>query len=348
MTAQPDLPDAPAGPDPATGSTTTFHASAGGVRPLAGFVARRVGMALLLLFALSLLVYGLMFLAPGDIARNLLGTRNVTPEALAQVRAQYHLDESFPQQYWRWLSGALRGDFGTSIRTGEPVASMIGERLGLTAALCGLAFGLSVLAGVPAGVAAALRRGRLLDRLLVGGSVVGVSAPGFAVGLLLLYVFGVGLEWFPVHGTGTGLLDGLWHLALPSVALALGLGAFVVKLTRAAVVRELEEDYVVFARSRGLGRRKVLGIVLRNAAVPIVTSLGLLVAYLFGGTVLVESTFALPGLGSLLESSVLFKDFAVVQALTAVIALVISSVTLAVDLAYLAIDPRMRARVVGS
>ena len=118
--------------------------------------------------------------------------------------------------------------------------------------------------------------------------------------------------------------------------------------SRAAVIRELEEDYVVFARSRGLGARKVLGIVLRNAAVPIVTSLGLLVAYLFGGTVLVETTFALPGLGSLLESSVLFKDFPVVQALTALVALVIAMTTLAVDLAYLAIDPRMRARVVRS
>ncbi len=348
MTAEPDLCDTPAGPAPGPGGATTSRVPAGGLRPLAGFVARRLGMALLLLFALSLLVYGLMFLAPGDIARNLLGTRNVTPEALAQVRAQYHLDESFAQQYWRWLSGALRGDVGTSIRTGEPVASMIGDRLGLTTALCGLAFGLSVLVGVPAGVAAALRRGRLPDRLLVGGSVVGVSAPGFAVGLLLLYVFGVGLGWFPVYGTGTGLLDGLWHLTLPAVALALGLGAFVVKLTRAAVIRELEEDYVVFARGRGIGERKVLGIVLRNAAVPIVTSLGLLVAYLFGGTVLVETTFALPGLGSLLESSVLFKDFPVVQALTAVIALVISMTTLAVDLAYLAIDPRMRARVVGN
>ncbi|MFD0562106.1 hypothetical protein ACFQ2M_08785 [Kitasatospora saccharophila] len=124
---------------------------AGGARPLAGFVARRLGTALLLLFLLSLLVYGLVFLAPGDIARNLLGTRNATPEALAQVRAQYHLDEPFLRQYWRWLSGLLGGDLGTSVRTGEPVSSVLAERLGLTAALCSLAFGLSVLVGVPAG-----------------------------------------------------------------------------------------------------------------------------------------------------------------------------------------------------
>ncbi|MBW8484127.1 ABC transporter permease [Actinomadura sp. PM05-2] len=305
-------------------------------------------MTLVLLLVLSLLVYGLMFLAPGDVARNLLGTKNVTPEALAQIRAQYDLDEPFLVQYWHWAGHALAGDFGTSIRTGGPVGRMLLDRVGITAAISGLAFALAVLAGVPAGVAAALRRGRWADRLLVGGSVVGVSAPGFAVSLILLYVFAVGLGWFPIYGTGEGFLDGLWHLVLPSVALALGLGAFVVKLTRAAVVRELDQDYVTFARSRGLGRGTVLRIVLRNAAIPIVTSLGLMVGYLFGGTVLIEVTFALPGLGALLEDAVLFKDFPVVQALTVLVASVVSVTALLVDLAYLAIDPRVRNRTVRS
>jgi len=310
------------------------------------FILRRLGMTVVLLLALSLLVFGLMFAAPGDLARNLLGTKNVTPEALAQIRAQYHLNEPFLEQYWRWLAGAVTGDFGTSIRTGGSVGGMLTSRVGLTAAISGLAFALSVLVGVPAGVAAALRRGSWPDRLLVGVSVVGVSAPGFAVSLILLYVFAVGLGWFPIYGTGSGFLDGLWHLALPSVALALGLGAFVVKLTRAAVLRELDEDYVMFARARGLAPGRVLVIVLRNAAIPIVTSLGLMVGYLFGGTVLIEVTFALPGLGALLEQSVLFKDFPVVQALTVIVAFVISMTALLVDLAYLAIDPRVRARTV--
>ncbi|GLX47720.1 ABC transporter permease [Streptomyces hygroscopicus subsp. hygroscopicus] len=314
-------------------------------RQILVFLVRRLGMTVLLLLALSLLVYGLMFLAPGDIARNLLGTRNATPQALDQVRAQYHLDKPFLWQYTHWLSHALTGDFGTSIRTGAPVGRMMRERLGLTAAVSGLAFLLSVLAAVPAGVVAALHRGEWLDRALVGWSVVGISAPGFAVGLILLYVFAVGLGWFPVYGTGSGFLDSLWHLVLPAVTLALGLGAFVVKLTRAAVARELDEDYVVFARSRGLGRARVLGIVLRNAAVPVLTSLALMVGYLFGGTLLAEVTFALPGLGALLEQSVLFKDFPVVQALTVVVAVLISLTALLADLAYLTVDPRIRNRM---
>lgn len=317
------------------------------MRAILPFVLRRLGATLLLLAALSLLVFALLHLAPGDIARNLLGTRNVTPEALAQIRMRYHLDEPFLTQYWRWLSQAVTGDFGTSIRTGGPIGPLMLERAGLTAATAGLAFLLSVVAGVPAGIAAAVRRGGWPDRLLVTLSVVGVSAPGFAVGLLLLYVFALGLGWFPIYGTGTGFVDGLWHLALPAAALALGLGAFIVKLTRAAVIRELDQDYVMFARARGMPERAVLRVVLRNAAIPIVTSLGLAVAYLFGGTVLIEVTFALPGLGALMEESVLFKDIPVVQALTLVVAAVVTVTALLVDLSYLLIDPRVRARGAG-
>ncbi|GLX09413.1 ABC transporter permease [Microbispora sp. NBRC 16548] len=315
-------------------------------RAVLAFALRRAAATLALLLALSLLVFALLYLAPGDVARNLLGTRNVTPEALARIRELHHLDEPFLAQYWWWLSHAATGDFGTSIRTGGQVGPLLLDRTGVTAATAGLAFLLSVLAGVPAGIATAVRRGRPLDRVIVAASVVGVSAPGFAVGLILLYVFALGLGWFPVYGTGEGFLDALWHLVLPAVALAFGLGAFVVKLTRAAVIRELDQDYVTFARGRGLSERRVLRLVLRNAAIPIVTSLGLMVAYLFGGTVLIEVTFALPGLGSLMEESVLFKDVPVVQALTLVVALVVSVTALAVDLSYLAIDPRVRARAV--
>ncbi|WP_084259700.1 ABC transporter permease [Microtetraspora malaysiensis] len=314
--------------------------------PVPAFVLRRAGATVLLLLALSLLVFALLYLAPGDVARNLLGTRNVTPEALAEIRARHHLDEPFLQQYWRWLTHAVTGDFGTSIRTGRPIGPLMLEKTGITAATAGLAFLLSVLAGIPAGVLTAVRRGRWLDRVLVTASVIGVSAPGFAVGLLLLYVFALGLGWFPIYGTGEGFFDALWHLALPAVALALGLGAFVVKLTRAAVIRELDQDYVTFARGRGLPEAATLRIVLRNAAIPIVTSLGLMVAYLFGGTVLIEVTFALPGLGSLMEESVLFKDIPVVQALTLAVALVVSVAAFLVDLSYLIIDPRVRARTV--
>lgn len=319
--------------------------SEGRARPLVAYTLRRLLGAVALLFVLSVVVFSLIYWAPGDIARNLLGNRQVTPESLAAVRRQYHLDQPFVVQYADWLRAALHGDFGRSIRTGEPVGGLIRDRIGVTAAICGLAFVLSVVGGVAAGIACAVRRGSWLDRILVSGSVLGVSAPAFAVGLLLLYVFAVWLGWFPFYGTGEGLLDGLWHLALPALTLAIGLAAFVVKLTRAAVARELDADYVVFARSRGLGRGAVLRIVLRNAAVPIVTSLGLLLAYLFGGTVLVEVTFALPGAGALMQDAVEFKDFPVVQALTLAVGLIVTLSAVVVDVVYLLVDPRLRGRV---
>ena len=318
------------------------------MKGLAWYVVRRLLATFLLLLVLSFLIFSLLYLAPGDIARNLLGAKAAPPEALEAVRSQYHLNEPFLAQYWRWLSGVLGGDLGTSIRTGLPVAEEIGSRAGLTLRLVIMAFVIAAAISIPVGVLAARRRGSWLDRSLVSTAVVGVSAPGFAVGLLFLFVFAVTLRWFPVYGTGEGFWGQLWHLTLPALALAFGLGALVVQLTRAAVVRELESDYVTFQRSRGLPERRVLATVLRNAAIPIVTSLGLTVTYLVGGTILVEVVFGLPGLGTQLQQAVLFKDFPVVQALTLLVGLIVCLVSLAVDLLYLLIDPRMLRKVVSA
>lgn len=316
------------------------------VRAISQFMARRLAGTLLLLVVISFLVFCLLYLEPGDVARNLLGTRQVTPEALAEVRAQYHLNDPLPTQYWTWLTNALHGDFGLSVRTQDPVAHMITSRLGLTVEMVVIAFVLAMAGGIPAGVWAAVRRNQALDRAVVGSSVVFISAPPFALALLLLFVFAQALGWFPIYGTGSGTFDRLWHLALPSLTLALGLGAFIIKITRAAVIHELEQDYVVFARARGLAGRQTLALALRNAAIPVMTSLGLALAYLFGGTILVEATFSLPGLGSLLEDSVLFKDIPTVQALTLLVAAIIAVTALLVDLAYLVFDPRLRTRLV--
>lgn len=225
---------------------------------------------------------------------------------------------------------------------------MLVDRGGLTMALTMIAFVLAVGIGVPLGFLAARRRNTAVDRGVVGAALVGVSAPSFAVGLLLLYAFAVMLGWFPLYGVGDGLLDRLWHLALPAVALATGLGALVIKMTRTAVLAELEQDYVTFARARGLSGRTVSRLYLTNAAIPIVTSAGLMLAFLFGGTILVEVTFALPGIGLLLSESITFKDVPVVQAVTLLVALVIAGTSLLVDLAYLALDPRVRRTGVGA
>lgn len=297
-----------------------------------------------LLLALSFVVFGLLYIMPGDPAQNLLGVRSASPEVLAQVRAQYHLDEPFLAQYLQWLGSVLHGDFGLSIRSNESVLSVLGSRVVLTLQLVVYAFIITVVIAVPLGVLSALRSGGALDRSASTGAIVGVGAPSYAVGLLLLYVFGVKFGLLPVYGSGDSGFDRLTHLTLPAVTLAIGLGALVLKLTRTAVLAELDQDYVTFARSRGLPSRMIQSMVLRNAMLPVITSLGLVLTFLFGGTILVEITFALQGIGSLLAGSVTFKDIPVVQAITLLTAAVIALIALAVDLLYFAADPRVRRR----
>lgn len=322
--------------------TLPVRARAARQRPLGRLLAVRVLGTLAVLLVLSVVIFSLMHLAPGDIVKNLLGNRPASPEAVAAVRAQYHLDDPLWLQYLHWLGGFLSGDLGQSIRLQVPVADAIEQRLGVTAALCALAFAIAIVVAVPLGVQSAVRAGGWLDRVASSLAVIGLSTPTFAVGLLLLYVFAYYLRIFPVYGAGSGGLDTLWHLVLPAVTLALGLGAIIVKLTRAAMVRELESDYVTSARARGIPESRVRRIAVRNAAIPIVTGASLVLTFLVGGTVLAETTYALPGVGTLLQDSVLFKDIAVVQSLTLLVAIVIAVIALLADLAYLALDPRLR------
>lgn len=283
-----------------------------------------------------------MHLVPGDLVKNLIGNRPATPEAIAQIRAQYHLNEPFLSQYFSWLANALHGDFGTSIRLNEPVSTAISARLGMTAVLTILAFVFAVATAIPLGVLSAIHSNRPTDKFITAAGLFGLSAPSFAIGLALLMLFGYYIPIFPVYGIGSGGINTLYHLVLPSITLALGLAAYLIRITRAAMIRELASDYATFAFSRGLKPRKVYLIALRNASIPIVTSSALLLTYLVGGTILVETVFALPGLGLLMEEAVLFKDIPVVQGLTILIALVIGVVNIAVDLSYRFLDPRMR------
>lgn len=309
---------------------------------LLGFVGRRLVALALLLLVVSFVVFGLLYLAPGSAEQVLLGQQVSTPELLATIRARHHLDEPFLTQYWLWLRGALQLDFGESIRNGAPVTDSLEVRTGLTLYLAGYAFVVAIGAGVPLGVLAAVRSRSTLDRGIVGLSVVFVSAPAFVTGVFLLYVFAIALGWFPTFGAGEGFLDRLWHLTLPALALALGVMALVVKLTRTAMIGVLEQDYVDFARARGVPRRRVIvRHALRNALVPVVTVAGLVMTVLLSGTVLVETTFALPGLGTLFVESVEFKDVPMLQGFAMILAAFIVIVNLCVDLLYSAIDPRI-------
>ncbi len=320
------------------------RARASRYRSVGRLLAVRVLGVLAVLLVLSVVIFSLMHLAPGDIVKNLLGNRPASPEAVAAIREQYNLDDPVWLQYLKWLGAFLVGDLGQSIRLQVPVADAIAQRVGITMLLCGLAFVVALAVAVPLGVQSAVRAGGWTDRTASSLAVVGLSAPTFAVGLLLLYVFAYYVRLFPVYGAGSGGLDTLWHLVLPAVTLALGLGAIIVKLTRTAMLRELETDYVTSARARGIPESQVRRIALRNAAIPIVTGASLVLTFLVGGTVLAETTYALPGLGTLLQDSVLFKDIAVVQSLTLLVAVVIAVIALLADLAYLMLDPRIRRR----
>lgn len=307
------------------------------------FLLRRLAALVLVLVIISFVVFALLSLAPGSEIDVLLGTRPRSTVVVDALQREYHLNQPFLQRYGQWLGDAVRLRFGDSVSQGVPVTRLLSQRLAITVPLAGLAWAVTMLSGVAIGIAAALRRQRMLDRTLVGASIVGVSAPVFATGLFLLYLFGVALDWFPVYGTGSGVLGRLYHLALPSVALALTGTAFVVKLTRAAMISALEQDYIVFARARGLSPlRVIVAYALRNALIPIATTAGIVLGGLLSGTVIIEVTFALPGIGSLLVDSVNNKDIPVVQAVSLLVAGLIVVVNLLTDLAYMVIDPRIR------
>ncbi|MDR3106945.1 MAG: ABC transporter permease [Bifidobacteriaceae bacterium] len=310
------------------------------------FLLGRAARLTALLIVLSAVVFGLLYLAPGDPARSLVGARQATPELLEAIRQRYHLDQPLWQQYGNWLAGVVRGDLGESVRTEIPVTQTLAERVPVTLELSALALSIATLAGLPLGVMAAKRHGHTSDRAIT--AVAGLSAPPFAIGLLLLYLLAALAGWFPVYGLGQGGgLDRLWHLALPAFTLALGLLASAIKISRAAMLREVHADYGLFALSRGVAAWRVTAAQLGNAALPIVTSTGLLLASLVSGTILVETTFAIGGIGGLLQEAVTFKDVPTVQGVTLVLAAFICVSSALIDSLAGVIDPRLRRRQSG-
>lgn len=314
-----------------------------GRRVYVELVAKRMLIAVALLVAVSFGVFSLIYIAPGSAIRILIGPRPVTPQLIHYLEAKYHLNEPFFVQYFDYLKGVVKFDFGTSIASSQSVSTMIGSAAPITIFLGVFAFVLTLIVGVGFGMVAAMQQRTSIDRGIVGLSVFGVSAPAFATGFLLLYVFSVKLGWFPIYGAGSGFLDRLWHFVLPAVALAISGSALVVKLTRAGMINALDQDFVTFARARGLPQRRVLfGYALRNALVPVISSGGMILAYVLTGAVLVEVTFNIPGLGSMLVSAVDSKDVTVIQAVALLFATLIIVVNLLTDILYMIVDPRIR------
>jgi peptide/nickel transport system permease protein len=307
-------------------------------------VAGKLGALLLTLFLASLLVFFSRFLVPGDPIRFLLRGRKPSPEAVALVTEQYGLNLPPWQQYLHWIGGVIHGDFGRSLQYRQDVSTVIGDRLPVTLGLVVMAGTLIAIIGLFAGVIAALNHGRLADRAVVIGLTVLGAIPSFVGSIVLIAVFAVQLGWFPSFGSGEGFFDTVYHLVLPSIALAIVFVVLVGKVTRSALVEQLGREHVEVATSRGLKRATVIRRhVFRNALWPILTVSGLLVAGLLVASSIVEAAFGLAGIGSLLVQSVDRLDFPVVQAIVLLVVTAFVAVNAVIDILEPWIDPRSAA-----
>ena len=305
------------------------------------FIAKRLAMLVATLLVASFAIYGALYLAPGSPIAALTGGRTLPPEVMAQIEARYHLNEPFLTRYWLWLTAAIHGDLGESIPLHESVNTLIGQRIGTTLQLVLFASILIVMFGVGLGIIGALGRG-VVDTGVLFASTVSAALPAFAAAVILQFIFGVYLGWFPVLGTGDGFVDTIKHLTLPAIALAATSTALVTRVTRTAVREELGREHVQTAVSRGLPWKDVVRRhVLRNAAIPITTVVGITIASLIALSAVVETAFALNGLGAYLVQAAQNKDFAVVQGISLVLVVAFVVTNVVVDIAYALLDPRV-------
>ena len=301
------------------------------------FLARRLALTLPVLLGVATLVFSLIHFIPGDPAQAMLG--EAAPQAdVEELRRRLGLDRPLLEQYGTFLLGLLRGDLGTSLRTGQPVTAQILERMPATVELAAAAMLVAICVSIPLGIAAAVRRGTAVDHAAMTLALTGVSVPNFWLGPLLAIVFAVELGWLPVSGRGTPQ-----HLILPAVSLGAALAAILARMTRASMLEELREQYVLAARARGVPR---LGAVLRhafrNSLIPVVTLVGLQFGAVLTGAVITETIFAWPGIGRLLIQSIGFRDYPLVQGCILLIAVTYVGVNLLTDLVYGVLDPRIR------
>jgi peptide/nickel transport system permease protein len=309
------------------------------------YLSRRLLATIPVMAIVAVLVFAMLRLTPGDPAAIIAGASG-TAQDVAAIRAHLGLDRSIFAQFFVWIANILSGDFGESFFFKKQVAELIGDRIGPTLALATTTIVLSVVVAVPLGVLAAWKQGTWIDRIVMGFSVLGFSVPVFVIGYMLIYVFAIELGWLPVQGYQP-LSEGFWgflqRLILPSITLSVIYIALIARITRASVLEVLSEDYIRTARAKGLPERVVLmKHALRNAAVPIVTVIGIGVALLIGGVVVTESVFSIPGLGRLTVDAVLARDYPTVQAVILLFSLVYVLLNLVVDVAYTFLDPRIR------
>ena len=309
------------------------------------YVVRRVLAIIPVLFGISILVFGLVHLIPGDVAQILLGTQ-ATDQQLETLRRTFGLDRPLPVQYVDWLSHVVRGDFGVSFRTNRPVLPDLIQRFGVTFQLTLTSMLIALGVAIPLGVASANNRGRASDAVSRVLALIGLSVPNFWLGTLLILFVSTVLHWLPPVGF-TSLLDNPWlsiqTLILPAIALGTAVSAFIMRMVRSSLLEVLRQDYIRTAYAKGLREQSVLyQHALKNAFIPVLTVIGVQVGYLLGGAVIIESIFSLPGMGRFLLDSISNRDYSIVQGGVLFIALIFSLVNLSVDLVYAWIDPRIR------
>ena len=320
--------------------------------PLLAFICRRLAQTALVMLAVGLLSFSL-FQFVGDPVTNMLG-QEATPQQRIELRHDLGLDQGSATQFARFVAHALHGEFGISLRQGRAVSTLIAERLPATLELSLVAALMALALGIPLGVYAALRRGRWGAQLLMAVSLIGVSLPTFLIGILLIAVFSVALNWLPSFGRGevvklgawsTGLLsaDGWRHLVLPAITLAVFQLTLILRLVRSEMLEVLRTDYIRFARARGLTNRSVyFGHALKNTLGPVITITGLQLGSLIAFAIITETVFQWPGMGALFIQAVQFADVPVMAAYLCLISLVFVVINLGVDLLYFAVDPRLR------
>ena len=309
------------------------------------FLLRRIAATLPVLVVVALIVFLMTRLAPGDPAAVILGD-NASAENVQKVRAGLGLDDPVPVQFARWTWQVVQGNLGESYFMKLPVRQLIAQRIEPTVSLAALTLVFTLLLAIPLGVIAAWRHGGWLDRTLMGFSSLGFSIPIFVIGYVMIWVFALKLQWLPVQGYDR-IADGLWpwlsHLLMPALTLSVIYIALIARVTRASVAEAMTEDYIRTARAKGIGEKQVLvRHALVNAAVPIVTVIGIGIALLIGGVVVTESVFNIPGLGSLTVDAVLSRDFPLIQGITLFFSVIYVLINLLVDISYLVFDPRIR------
>ena len=312
---------------------------------MVSYILRRILSTLPVMGIVALFVFSLLYIAPGDPAAVIAGDQ-ASPADVERIRQGLGLDRPFLVQFGTWLWNILHGDLGTSIFTNLPVAAMIAQRIEPTFSLMAITLVLTILVAVPLGVVAAWKAGSWVDRTIMAFAVFAFSLPVFVVGYVLAYVFALQFEWLPVQGY-TPLAAGLWpwlqNLILPALALGTVYIALIARITRASMLEVLQQDYVRTARAKGLGQRNILFVhALKNAAVPIVTVIGIGIALLIGGAVVTESVFAIPGLGRLTIDAILRRDYPVIQGIVLLFSFLYVLVNLMVDVTYTLVDPRIR------